>query len=189
LVVIGITLGPYQILSKLGEGGMGEVYRARDMRLEREVAIKVLSQDLTSSQIARERFQREARTIAALHHPHICAICDVGETSDHEAFIVMEFLQGETLEVRLRKGPIEIPALLEMATALADALGAAHTAGIVHRDIKPATSANGWAAAPLSTGGSPGSVLNTYSVFARPAAAAARCSARNRSRSRGRKTC
>ena len=134
----GTRLGPYEIVSAVGAGGMGEVYRARDTRLEREVAVKVLSRDLTSSQIARERFQREARTIAALHHPHICAIYDVGETPEHQAFIVMEFLQGETLEVRLRKGPIEIPALLETAIALADALAAAHTAGIIHRDIKPA---------------------------------------------------
>ena len=137
-VSAGTRLGPYQIGSAVGAGGMGEVYRARDTRLEREVAVKVLSRDLTSSQIARERFQREARTIAALHHPHICAIYDVGETPEHQAFIVMEFLQGETLEVRLRKGPIEMPALLETAIALAEALAAAHTAGIIHRDIKPA---------------------------------------------------
>ena len=129
---------PVQIVSAVGAGGMGEVYRARDTRLEREVAVKVLSRGLTSSEIARERFQREARTIAALHHPHICAIYDVGETPEHQAFIVMEFLQGETLEERLRKGPLDVPVLLETAIALADALAAAHAAGIVHRDIKPA---------------------------------------------------
>ncbi len=117
---------------------MGEVYRARDTRLDREVAIKVLSPGLTSSDLAHERFQREARTVAALHHPHICAIYDVGETPDQQAFIVMEFLQGETLEVRLRKGPLDLPILLETAIALADSLAAAHAAGIVHRDIKPA---------------------------------------------------
>jgi predicted Zn-dependent protease len=117
---------------------MGEVYRARDTRLEREVALKVLSPGLTSSELARDRFQREARTIAALHHPYICAIYDVGETQEHQAFIVMEFLQGETLEERLRKGPLALPVLLETATALVDALAAAHTAGIVHRDLKPA---------------------------------------------------
>ena len=105
----GTRLGPYEIVAAVGAGGMGEVYRARDTRLEREVAVKVLSRDLTSSQIARERFQREARTIAALHHPHICAIYDVGETPEHQAFIVMEFLQGETLEERLRKGPLDAP--------------------------------------------------------------------------------
>jgi tetratricopeptide (TPR) repeat protein len=136
--VIGQVLGPYQVLSKLGEGGMGEVYRARDTRLDREVAIKVLPPGLTSSELARERFQREATTIAALHHPHICAIYDVGETPEHHAFIVMEFLQGETLEERLRTGPLDFPILLETAIAMTDALAAAHRAGIVHRDIKPA---------------------------------------------------
>jgi tetratricopeptide (TPR) repeat protein len=134
----GTRLGPYEILSAVGAGGMGEVYRARDTRLEREVAVKVLSGDLTSSPIARDRFQREARTIAALHHPHICAIHDVGETPEHHAFIVMELLQGETLEDRLRKGPLDLPVVVETAIALADALAAAHAAGIVHRDIKPA---------------------------------------------------
>jgi tetratricopeptide (TPR) repeat protein len=134
----GTRLGPYEIIAAVGAGGMGEVYRARDTRLEREVAVKVLSRDLTSSQIARERFQREAQTIAALHHPHICAIYDVGETPEHQAFIVMEFLQGETLEERLRKGPLDLPVVGETAIALADALAAAHAAGIVHRDIKPA---------------------------------------------------
>src|SRR5687768_14051198 len=134
----GIRLGPYEIVSAVGAGGMGEVYRARDRRLDREVAIKVLSPGLTSSELARERFEREARTIAALHHPHICAIYDVGETPEHQAFIVMEFLQGETLEERLRKDPLALPVLLETATALTDALAAAHAAGIVHRDLKPA---------------------------------------------------
>ena len=134
----GTWLGPYEIVSAVGAGGMGEVYRARDTRLEREVAVKVLSRDLTSSPIARERFQREARTIAALHHPHICAIYDVGETPERQAFIVMEFLRGETLEERLRKGPLELPIVVETAIALAEALAAAHDAGIVHRDIKPA---------------------------------------------------
>jgi eukaryotic-like serine/threonine-protein kinase len=134
----GTRLGRYEIVTAVGAGGMGEVYRARDTHLEREVAIKVLPPALMSSELARERFQREARTIAALHHPHICAIHDVGETPEQQAFIVMEFLQGDTLEERLRNGPLDVPILLEMAIALADALAAAHVAGIVHRDIKPA---------------------------------------------------
>ena len=134
----GTRLGRYEIVAAVGAGGMGEVYRARDTRLDREVAIKVLSPGLTSSDLARERFQREARTVAALHHPHICAIYDVGETPDQQAFIVMEFLQGETLEERLRTGRLDLPILLETGIALADALAAAHAAGIVHRDIKPA---------------------------------------------------
>ncbi len=90
----GTRLGPYEIVSALGAGGMGEVYRARDTRLDREVAIKVLSPGLPSSDLARERFQREARTIAALHHPHIRAIYDIGETQERQAFIIMEFLAG-----------------------------------------------------------------------------------------------
>jgi tetratricopeptide (TPR) repeat protein len=134
----GTRLGRYEIVAAVGAGGMGEVYRARDTRLDREVAIKVLPPALTSSELARERFQREARTIAALHHPYICAIYDVGETPEHHAFIVMEFLQGDTLEERLRNGPLDLPILLKTAIALTDALAAAHAAGIVHRDIKPA---------------------------------------------------
>jgi tetratricopeptide (TPR) repeat protein len=117
---------------------MGEVYRAHDTRLDREVAVKVLPPGLTSSALARERFQREARTIATLHHPHICAIYDLGETEEHQTFIVMEFLRGDTLEDRLRKGPLDLPLMLETAIALADALAAAHRAGVVHRDVKPA---------------------------------------------------
>src|SRR3954462_5798106 len=135
----GTRLGPYEIAAAVGAGGMGEVYRARDTRLDREVAIKVLSPGLTSSDLARERFHREARTIAALHHPHICAIYDVGETAEHRAFIVMEFLQGETLEERLRKGPVDLTFVVETAIALASALAAPPPAGIVHRDTKPAT--------------------------------------------------
>lgn len=111
----GTRLGPYEIVSAIGAGGMGEVYHARDARLDREVAIKVLSPALTRSSLARERFQREARTIAALHHPHICAIYDVGETPEQRAFIVMEFLRGETLEERLRKGRLDFPILLDTA--------------------------------------------------------------------------
>jgi serine/threonine protein kinase len=137
-LLAGTRLGPYEIVSAVGAGGMGEVYRARDNRLDREVAVKVMSPGLTSSNLARERFQREARTIAALHHPHICSIYDIGETHEGQAFIVMEFLQGETLEEQLRQGPLDVSLLLETALALADALGAAHAAGIVHRDIKPA---------------------------------------------------
>jgi serine/threonine protein kinase/tetratricopeptide (TPR) repeat protein len=137
-VVIGKTLGPYHVLGKLGEGGMGEVYRARDTRLERDVAVKVLAADLIGSPQARERFQREARAVAALSHPNICTIHDVGETSDGQTFLVMELLQGETLQERLRNGPLDVGHLVDLGIALADALAVAHGAGIVHRDIKPA---------------------------------------------------
>src|SRR4029453_12043850 len=121
-----------------GGGGMGEVYRARDGRLGRDVAIKVLPAKLNDVPQARERFRREAEAVAALQHPNICTVHDVGETPDGQAFLVMELLQGEPLNERLARGPLELPLLVEVASALADALDAAHGAGIVHRDIKPA---------------------------------------------------
>src|SRR5262245_21850038 len=133
----GTRLGPYEIVSSLGAGGMGEVYRARDPRLGRDVALKVLPTQLSGVPQAHERFKREAEAVAALQHPNICTIHDVGETADGHAFLVMELHQGESLHERLTKGPLEIPALLDVALALADALEAAHGAGIVHRDIKP----------------------------------------------------
>ena len=131
----GARLGPYEIVSPLGVGGMGEVYRAKDTRLERVVAIKVLPDGVTASAQRLERFQREARAASALNHPHICTIYDVGTDPP---FIAMELLEGETLQQRLRLGPIEIPVLVDIAFAVADALDAAHSTGIVHRDIKPA---------------------------------------------------
>ena len=134
----GTRLGPYEIVAAIGAGGMGEVYRARDERLARDVAIKLLAPHFTDSARARERFKREAQTVAALQHPNICTIFDVGETGDGRAFLVMELLQGETLQQRLAHGPLDQRALLEIGVALADALQAAHGAGIVHRDIKPA---------------------------------------------------
>jgi eukaryotic-like serine/threonine-protein kinase len=133
----GVRLGPYEITASLGAGGMGEVYQARDGRLERDVAIKIVAAHSNDAPQARERFEREARAVAGLQHPNICAIYDVGD-ADGRAFIVMELLHGETLEQRLRRGPIDIPAFLDIATALADGLHAAHAAGIVHRDLKPA---------------------------------------------------
>src|SRR5262249_18813779 len=137
-VIAGTRLGPYEIVSALGAGGMGEVYLARDTRLGRDVAVKVMRADLTDSPQARERFQREARAVAALQHPNICTIHDVGETSDGKAFLVMELLQGETLQQRLTRGRLELAALVDLGIALAAALDLAHAAGIVHRDIKPA---------------------------------------------------
>ncbi len=134
----GTRLGPYEILSPLGAGGMGEVYQARDTRLERTVAVKVLPSQLTSSVAARERFQREARAVAALQHPNICTIYDVGETDDHQHFIVMELLDGETLHQRLTRGSFDITQLVDLGIVLADALDAAHGRTLIHRDIKPA---------------------------------------------------
>jgi serine/threonine protein kinase/tetratricopeptide (TPR) repeat protein len=134
----GTRLGPYEIISALGAGGMGEVYRARDTRLERDVAIKVLSEHLVDSSDARDRFQREARAVAALQHPNICTIYDVGASTDGQTFLVMELLHGETLQQRLKRGPFDLAACLDVAIALVDAIDTAHRAGIVHRDIKPA---------------------------------------------------
>jgi eukaryotic-like serine/threonine-protein kinase len=132
----GTRLGPYEIVSAIGSGGMGEVYRARDTRLGRFVAIKVLSHGLESGPQAFERFQREARAASALNHPNICTIHDVG--SGDPPFIAMELLAGETLQQRLTRGPLELRAVVAVAVAIADALTAAHAVGIVHRDIKPA---------------------------------------------------
>src|SRR6478672_11862252 len=131
----GARLGPYEIVSPLGVGGMGEVYRATDTRLERVVAIKVLPDGVSASAQTLERFQREPRAASALNHPNICTIYDVGTDPP---FIAMELLEGETLQQRLTRGPVEVAALVDIGLALADALDAAHGKGIVHRDIKPA---------------------------------------------------
>jgi eukaryotic-like serine/threonine-protein kinase len=131
----GTRLGPYEIVSPLGVGGMGEVYRARDTRLDRVVALKVLPDGVTASPQTLERFQREARAVSALNHPNICTLYDVGT---EPPFIAMELLEGETLEQRLQRGRLDIPILVDIAFAVADALDAAHSKGIVHRDIKPA---------------------------------------------------
>ncbi|HEV8610310.1 MAG TPA: protein kinase [Thermoanaerobaculia bacterium] len=132
----GSRLGPYEIVSPLGAGGMGEVYRARDTRLDRTVAIKVLAAHLSSSPEVRQRFEREAKTISQLSHPHICALHDVGREGDVE-YLVMEYLEGETLAERLTKGPLPREQTLRYGIQIADALDKAHRQGIVHRDLKP----------------------------------------------------
>src|SRR5579863_184467 len=132
----GDQLGPYEILAPIGKGGMGEVYRARDERLHREVAVKVLPQAFAADAV-RERFQREARAASALNHPNICAVYDVGEAAGHP-FLVMELLDGKTLREHIGGNPLDIPIVLALSIQLADALDAAHGKGIVHRDIKPA---------------------------------------------------
>ena len=132
----GRRLGPYEILSPLGAGGMGEVYKARDTRLDRTVAIKILPDSLSGDPQFRERFDREARVISQLDHPHICALYDVGQ-EDGTAYLVMQYLEGETLAEKLTRGPIRLDEALAYATQIADALARAHRAGIVHRDLKP----------------------------------------------------
>src|SRR5919204_6474973 len=132
----GARLGPYAILSALGSGGMGEVYRARDTRLDRIVAVKILPETLAADSQFRDRFDREARAVSQLTHPHICTLYDVGEQAG-TAFLVMEYLEGETLEQRLKKGALPLDEALKIAIQIADALSAAHRAGIIHRDLKP----------------------------------------------------
>jgi serine/threonine protein kinase len=132
----GTKLGPYEIQSPLGAGGMGEVYRARDTRLDRIVAVKILPAHLSDSPEARQRFEREARTISSLNHPHICVLHDVG-AENGTSYLVMEYIQGESLDARLQKGPLPLKQALECGVQICEALERAHRAGIVHRDLKP----------------------------------------------------
>ena len=132
----GTQLGPYEILSPLGAGGMGEVYKARDTRLDRIVAIKVLLAHVAADPDLRQRFEREAKTISSLNHPHICTLHDIGQ-QDGIDYLVMEYLEGETLAARLTKGSLPTDLVLRYATEIADALDKAHRKGITHRDLKP----------------------------------------------------
>ena len=132
----GTKLGPYQIIAPLGAGGMGEVYKAQDTRLERTVAIKILPSHLSDDAELRERFEREARAVSSLNHPHICTLHDIGREGD-VAFLVMEHIEGETLAERLKKGPLPLTEGLRYAGEIADALDKAHRQGVVHRDLKP----------------------------------------------------
>jgi serine/threonine protein kinase len=133
---LATRLGPYEIVAPLAAGGMGEVYRARDTRLDRTVAIKILPAQFSSDPIRRQRFEREARTISSLNHPHICVLHDVGH-QDGIDYLVMECVEGETLAKRLEKGPFPLDQALRYGAQIADALDKAHRAGIVHRDLKP----------------------------------------------------
>jgi eukaryotic-like serine/threonine-protein kinase len=135
-ILLGRRLGPYEILTAIGAGGMGEVYKARDTRLDRIVAIKVLPTHLADRSELRERFDREAKTIASLNHPHICVLHDIGH-QDGIDFLVMEYLEGETLAQRLQKGSLPIQQVLQYAIEISDALDKAHRKGITHRDLKP----------------------------------------------------
>jgi Tol biopolymer transport system component len=133
---IGTKLGPYEIQAPLGAGGMGEVYRARDTRLNRIVAIKILPESLAGTAESRARFEREAHAVSSLNHPHICTLYDVGH-QDGIDFLVMEYLEGESLAKRLERGPLALPELLRIGIEIADALEKSHRQGVVHRDLKP----------------------------------------------------
>jgi eukaryotic-like serine/threonine-protein kinase len=133
----GTKLGPYEIVSPLGAGGMGEVYRAKDTRLDRTVAIKVLPSHLSSNAESRQRFEREAKAISALQHPNICTLHDIG-SQDGVGFLVMEYLEGQTLADRLAKGPLPLDQAIKIGIEIAQALEKAHRQGIIHRDLKPA---------------------------------------------------
>ena len=136
MLTAGTPLGPYKILAPLGAGGMGEVYRAHDTRLGRDVAIKVLSPHLAATPEVRARFEREARTISQLNHPHICTLHDIGH-QDGTDYLVMERVSGPTLDVELRKGALAETQVVRLGTQLARGLAAAHEAGVTHRDLKP----------------------------------------------------
>src|SRR6201993_934775 len=135
-LISGTRLGPYEIISPLGAGGMGEVYRARDTRLDRTVAIKILPEHLAGSAEAKQRFDREARAISSLNHPNIGHLYDVGQ-QESTSFLVMEFLEGETLADRLRKGPLPLDQVLKVGAEICEGLEKAHRSGVVHRDLKP----------------------------------------------------
>src|SRR5688500_10155076 len=142
----GTRVGAYEVIALIGSGGMGEVYRARDTRLERTVAIKVLPPQFAIDADSRARFEREGRAISSLEHPHICALYDIGEAPNPDSqapnpdtiqFLVMQYLDGETLEARLKAGPLPFAQAMQIAMEIADALDKAHRAGIIHRDLKP----------------------------------------------------
>ena len=135
-ITAGTRLGPYEVLSPLGFGGMGEVYRARDTRLERDVAIKVLPSHLSDNPEFRQRFEREAKAISQLSHPNICALYDVGNAEGVE-YLVMELIEGQSLADRLEKGALPIDLVTKFGVQIADTLDKAHRQGIVHRDLKP----------------------------------------------------
>src|SRR5260370_12713842 len=135
-LAVGALLGPYCIERKLGQGGMAEVYSARDTRLGCTVAIKLLRREFAGQVDFRHRFEREARAISALNHPHICSLYDVGE-QDGLAYLVMEYVDGETLAQTLTGGPLPVERALQYAVEITDALRTAHAHGIIHRDLKP----------------------------------------------------
>jgi len=144
-VQAGTRLGPYEIVESIGAGGMGEVWRAKDTRLDREVAIKVLPPGFADDDQLRQRFEREAMAISQLNHPHVCTLFDVGhkeagDTVERTHYLVMELLEGESLADRLQRGALPLAEVLRVGRQIASALDAAHRQGITHRDLEPATS-------------------------------------------------
>src|SRR5207237_3797883 len=137
VITIGTQLGSHEITALLGKGGMGEVYRARDTKLKREVAIKILPDEFSTDPERVSRFQREAEVLASLNHPNIAAIHSL-EEANGSRFLVLELVEGETLDDRLRRGPLPIDEALNIAEQMCEALEAAHEKGVVHRDLKPA---------------------------------------------------
>ncbi len=135
--MVGSTISHYKILTKLGEGGMGVVYKAEDTSLDRPVALKFLAPHLVSDQEIRKRFEREAKAAAALNHPNVCTVHEIAEASGR-TFIAMAFLEGEPLEKKIEAGPLKLKDALDIAIQTAQGLEAAHEKGVVHRDIKPA---------------------------------------------------
>src|SRR5215468_2198543 len=135
-LALGTKLGPYEIGVPLGAGGMGEVYRAKDTRLDRSVAIKILPAQFSADPVRKQRFEREAKTISSLNHPHICVLYDGGH-QDGTDYLVMECIEGEALAKRLEKGPLTLEQVLKYGAQIADALDKAHRSGVVHRDLKP----------------------------------------------------
>src|SRR3989449_5175261 len=136
-IIAGKTIGSFEVLSIVGRGGMGEVYRARDTKLKREVAIKILPDEFSRDPERVARFQREAEVLASLNHPNIAAIYDLDEANGSR-FLVLELVEGETLADRIRRGPIPIDEALNIAKSICEALEGAHEKGIIHRDLKPA---------------------------------------------------
>lgn len=136
--MLGQILSHYKILSKLGEGGMGVVYKAEDLRLGRNVVLKFLAPHLTRDAQALERFSNEAKTASSLDHPNICTIYEIGETEDERMFIAMAYYEGETLAQQVAKGNLQLERAIEIAAQIGNGLACAHEAGITHRDIKPA---------------------------------------------------
>ena len=132
----GTRLGPYEVIAPIGAGGMGEVYSARDTRLDRTVALKILPPHLADTPEVRQRFEREARSVSSLNHPNICALYDIGR-QDGTDYLVMEYLEGQTLGKRIEQGPMPTPELLRIATQICEALEKAHRQGVIHRDLKP----------------------------------------------------